>query len=314
MNNISIIGAGLSGLIAACLTPSAVVFEASTAKQITHKALLRFRTNQIGEATGIAFKPVAVRKGIWDRGEFHQPNIKLANQYAIKTVGYFQDRSIWNIETATRFIAPEDLAYQLADAVAHRVEYGTNIVADDVPRLQAFGPIISTMPLPTLLTLLGLPGELNQFRYSPIVVDRFRLYNSDVYQTIYYPDPSNPVYRATLTGPILTIESVSVGLHSMMSDAAREVVLESFNIHPLEIETIELNHKQRFGKISPIDADIRRALMYRLSSQFGIYSLGRFATWRNILLDDVYHDLSVVKGLMRASQYAKSLHYAEERL
>jgi len=47
---------------------------------------------------------------------------------------------------------------------------------------------------------------------------------------------------------------------------------------------------EKYGKIIPIMSSVRHALLLSISAQFGIYSLGRFATWRNILLDDVIHD------------------------
>jgi len=36
---------------------------------------------------------------------------------------------------------------------------------------------------------------------------------------------------------------------------------------------------------------------------YNVYSLGRYATWRNILLDDVYHDINVIKQLMDSDGY-----------
>ena len=61
-------------------------------------------------------------------------------------------------------------------------------------------------------------------------------------------------------------------------------------------------------KITPIDEDTRRWVIETLSQKEEIYSLGRFATWRNILLDDVLKDLQVIKKLMNADLYSRKIH------
>jgi hypothetical protein len=41
--------------------------------------------------------------------------------------------------------------------------------------------------------------------------------------------------------------------------------------------------------------------LFRLTHERNIYSLGRFATWRNILLDDVVDDIAAIKKLLKAN-------------
>jgi hypothetical protein len=43
--------------------------------------------------------------------------------------------------------------------------------------------------------------------------------------------------------------------------------------------------------------------MYEMTTRFGIYSLGRFATWRNILLDDVLNDIFRIREMMNGTDY-----------
>ena len=69
------------------------------------------------------------------------------------------------------------------------------------------------------------------------------------------------------------------------------------------IETVN----QKYGKIAPIDEGKRKALIGHLSTEHNIYSLGRFATWRNLLLDDVVQDIAVIKRLMNSDGYARRL-------
>ncbi len=65
--------------------------------------------------------------------------------------------------------------------------------------------------------------------------------------------------------------------------------------------------EQEYGKIAPVDDLPRKALLARLTDRHNIFSLGRFATWRNILLDDVAHDATVVKRLMALGSYERKL-------
>ena len=52
----------------------------------------------------------------------------------------------------------------------------------------------------------------------------------------------------------------------------------------------------------PIDNELRKEFMHYATANFNIYSLGRFATWRPILLDDVVDDLAVIERMM-SSKY-----------
>ncbi len=67
---------------------------------------------------------------------------------------------------------------------------------------------------------------------------------------------------------------------------------------------------QRYGKISPLPAQQRQALLLRLTREFGVYSLGRFATWRNLLLDDLPQDAERIRALLRMSAYERELRGA----
>jgi hypothetical protein len=50
----------------------------------------------------------------------------------------------------------------------------------------------------------------------------------------------------------------------------------------------------------PIDDALRKQLLFRLTHEHNVFSLGRFATWRNILLDDVVDDIVQVKRLLKS--------------
>ena len=73
---------------------------------------------------------------------------------------------------------------------------------------------------------------------------------------------------------------------------------QSFGISRNDCVKIEKSN-QRHGKIAPINDDWRKSFIYDLSINHNIYSLGRFGTWRNLLLDDVLKDINVLKKLMK---------------
>ena len=295
-----ILGAGLSGLIAAAVNPQARVFEASSKDKQSHRAVLRFRTSAVGDAVGIPFRKIRVYKNIWVDGKFYEPNIQLSNLYSYKVTGGYFDRSIWKTDAVDRYIAPEDFILQLIDQVGDRVEWET-----PVTELPDHHPIISTIPMHIALKLAGIEVKDGVFfKFSPIRVQRFRVKSADVFQTIYFPSPSTAVYRASITGNLLIVESVD-DMAYVESDLTE--VLDAFGLADEDVEVIDANHKQSYGKIAPIDEPFRRFVVENLSQKYGIYSLGRFATWRNILLDDVLQDLNVIKKLVNADSYTRKL-------
>lgn len=303
-----IIGAGLSGLIAATQFPMATVIEANGPEALSHKAVLRFRTDALSNLTGIPFKKISVRKSIWYAGEHVAPNIQLANWYSRKTNGGILDRSIWNMETVERFIAPEDLQQQLATIIGDRIEWNRPITLVDM--LETPRPIISTLPMPVLQSLLyvGTPATTQpEFSHKPIVVDRYRVKGANVYQTIYYPDPNGATHRVSITGDLM-IRERSGGL----DDIELHEICHSFGIREGDLDIIEESHRQKYGKIAPIDEKWRRNFIYEASRQEQVYSLGRFATWRNILLDDVVKDIAIIKRLIANGSYEATIHQSQK--
>lgn len=296
-----IFGAGIAGLLAGCIFQNARIIEARKQTEPGHKALLRFRSPAVGDALGIEFKRVRVNKGIWYDGAYHQPNILLANMYSRKVVGRLADRSIWNLDPVDRYIAPEDFIDMLIERCASRVEWETEITAETI--MNNPEQAISTLPMDVMYKLIhgGNPAE-QKFESAPIVVRRWRVPNANVYQTVYYPDLDTPLYRASITGDLLIAEYIG-------GDSVALPPLESFGIQMRHVEPIE-TVSQRYGKIVPIDNVWRKKFIYSLSTNYNIFSLGRFGTWRNLLLDDVLDDIAVVKRLMNSGIYDRSVYSA----
>lgn len=290
-----IIGAGIAGLLAANIFQRAHVFEAGKEGQVQHKAVLRFRSSAVGDAVGIDFRKVSVHKGLWCDGRPAQPSIMLANLYSRKVIGRLADRSIWKLDPAERFIAPEDFVAQLAERCANRIDWEHPI--DSFSRKD---DCISTMPMNIAARLLpSICVNAPDFNYAQITVKRWHVPDADVFQTIYFPDPATSLYRASITGNLLIAEYAG--------DADDYDLFEAFGLHKSNCRAHDTT-SQRYGKIAPIDERWRRNFILQASLQHNIYSVGRFATWRNILLDDVLHDLYVVKKLIGGDNYNKSKH------
>lgn len=289
-----IIGAGLAGLLAGNIFQRAVLIEAGSREQSNHKAVLRFRSAAVGEAVGIDFRPVTVHKGIWYQRRFVAPNIQLANFYSQKVINKVLDRSIWHLDPVQRFIAPKDLVAQLAERCGTRIMWDTRATVEDLQHNEA---VISTAPMPVLHRLLRGTEPDVEFNFAPIVVKRWLVPRADAFQTIYFPDPAHNLYRASITGDLLIAEFVD-----NFTEGLEEELFLAFGL--MQTPTPLDFTKQRYGKIAPVDDDWRRSFILNATLQHGVYSLGRFATWRNILLDDVLHDIAVIKRLISGGAYA----------
>lgn len=295
----TILGAGLSGLICGAMNGQATIYERSSPGTVGHRAVLRFRDEKIGRALGIPFRRVTVRKGVWSGGKEVPPSPRLANWYSMKVRGVIGDASIWKLDPSERYIAPYNLHSILAGICHGRIRWNHEVDLNDLRAMAEEGPVISTLPLPVVTDILGEQvDEALKFRYWPIEVNRFLIPDCDVFQTIYFPDLEMPVYRATLTGNLLTIESTG----PIDMDQTEEVT-RAFGLRLEWLVPRTQKHKQSFGKIAPVPDGPRKALLLHLTQNWNIYSLGRFATWRNILLDDVFEDIAAIRRMMSQSRY-----------
>jgi hypothetical protein len=298
LNKMKIFGAGIAGLLAGCVFQNSEIYEyKKISEYVGHKALLRFKSNAVSDLTGIKFTKVKVHKGIWMDGGFLNPSIMLSNLYSQKVIGCLADRSIWNLDSVDRWIAPENFIDQLVERCESRIHWGHKIHRGE---LTSGEKTISTLPFNYLNDMLD--GEPIDFKRKPIFVKRWKIPNANVHQTIYYPDPTTNIYRASIVGDNLIAEFTNTFSYS---DCSFQDMLFSFGIHGSDTNIIggDKSYKYEYGKIAEIDDEWRKSFILHLSQQYNIYSLGRFATWRNIVVDDLVQDISVIKRLINASKY-----------
>jgi hypothetical protein len=308
-----IYGAGMSGLMAAQIMRRhrPVVFEAQTELPDNHGALLRFRSNVVGKAVGQKLQRVEVQKAVMVGGILIPDYATLAdaNRYSLKVTGEARGRSILNLTGGERFIAPDDFIRNMSLNVEVRLEAPLTVQAVET-RDSNSDPIISTIPMPALAEMVG--WNKIDFHYRSIwSVRACLLYPSvNLYQTIYYPERES-YYRASITGRQVILEYAQEPSRQSQIDDDVSKVLYNFGIDQTsrawERPTIKF---QKYGKLLPIPEEERQRFILAMSDRHAIYSLGRFATWRQILLDDVVHDVEVIDNFItQRSSFSRQKHY-----
>lgn len=297
-----IYGAGMAGLLAANMLRrhNPTVHDISKSLPDNHGALLRFRSPDVAEATGQKFKRVLVHKGIHYKGTLHdRADLAMMNLYSQKVTGEVHSRSIINMEPSYRYIAPDDFIKAMVASIGlDRIKLGSPLTREVVEEVGGREPIISTVPMPVLMKEMGWENE-SEFKAMPIWSFQAKIATpfTNIYQTIYYPDPHHPYYRASVTGDRVIVEYAAEEDEWMATDHAIEILSEDFGIIEPELSHPTLKH-QSYGKLLPIPDHERRAFILAMTDRHRIYSVGRFATWRQILMDDVVQDINIVSRFM----------------
>jgi hypothetical protein len=169
--------------------------------------------------------------------------------------------------------------------------------------------------MPDLMKIIGWPdSQRPSFHYRTIFTDRAEIQTPkvDVYQTVYYPYPDIPWYRISMVGNTAIAEMtqkeydeyVGVDLRGMLQSRLEQDFGIPYNANIFYHRPVE----QKYGKLAPIDEQKRRAFILAMTDEYRIYSLGRFSTWRQILLDDVVKDVQVIEGYMtERDAYTRSM-------
>lgn len=332
-NKINILGAGQTSMLAAIMLANrgyqVEILDEKPMKQ-THFALLRFKTKAIEEETGIKCEEVEIKKAIYYHGQiYNESNIKFDNLYSQKVTGKIQRRSIGNLGIGKRYIPPVDFFDQLVEKcnkAGVKIAHSEDVDMDFILEKRA-GKIaekfISTLPMPKMYKTVH--NEEIKFDFEKVYVVEFDIKDCNVHQTIYYPSVveslNHPAYRISVVGNNIKCEISEATMEEFKRDGNFEFekllrnldsqIWDSFGIEIGDatvdnyvqdclfkgIETVI--KEQKFGKISPIDEQLRHSIIYNLTKQFGIYSLGRFSCWRQIMLDDVVKDVKKIENLLK---------------
>jgi hypothetical protein len=207
-----IIGAGMAGLLAANYfrKHNPVILEKQPSLPDNHGALLRFRNDKAFKVAGVQGRKVTVRKAVVFGSDFMSaPNPYLANMYSYKVTGQVSDRSIWNLDAAERWIAPDNFTAKLAEGCNINFDREAGPIYDKIAE-----PTISTIPMPALMHQLGWPKRNGKYEAPPTFKSKTIWTISatipwvDVNQTIYFPEMDVPYYRASFVGPRFIVELI----------------------------------------------------------------------------------------------------------
>ena len=341
-NKINILGAGQTSMLAGIMLANrgyqVEILDEKPMKQ-THFALLRFKTKDIEEETGIKCEEVEIKKAIYYHGQiYNESNIKFDNLYSQKVTGKIQRRSIGKLGIGKRYIPPVDFFDQLIDKCKKLgVEVRQTPYLDDICKDKLkIAPVISTLPMPKMHKLVH--QEEIKFDFEKVVVVEFAIPNCNVNQTIYYPSNSSlrePAYRISVVSNNIKCEiseetlkefqtyddnfnATSFEFQKLLENLDSQIY-NSFGISLPEqsvesavqdclvngVETVI--KEQKFGKISPLNEQLRHSIIYNLTKQYGIYSLGCFSCWRQIMLDDVVKDVKSIENLLKLENFLLKL-------
>lgn len=306
---IKIIGAGIAGLLAAYSFAKegceVVVLEKKDGElKSDHSAVLRFRED-LRPFIMIPLDEVKLYKNIYHGGELHNTsNIYLNNLYSLKATGALRERSINNLKTEKRFIPPHNfyslLIIKCMDAGV-TIKTGYEVTKEDLVEEGWDGTIV-TIPLPVTLKMLGIENDIT-FSSNSIDTWTYQLddyFNSNVHQTVYFPtrDYMNPAYRISILGDRVIAELNSAKLDPNKRDIEAKIKLQmkyAFGIDLTASDSGEFK-TQPLGKLINIDEETRKDLLFNITDKFGIYTLGRFATWREgIMTPDVKRDIIKIR-------------------
>ena len=311
MTAFTVVGAGMAGLLAGAILQEecSQIIEAQSEMPNNHRALLRFRSSVVGDTLNIPFKPVKVIKTVASIGN----PVADAISYSIKTNGSAQLRSLISAQGVVeqRFIAPDNLVQRLAAKVGDKVKFGRKWGEN----VETKNLTISTLPMPVLMGLLDYKTDA-KFESVTGYVCTAKLRDTDLCATVYIPDVNEMAYRASITGDKLIVEYAFPGKTETEAAAAMKHladypknrrdhlhwVLSLFGMKSERIVGVPEIKVQRYAKILPVEEDVRKRFMLWATEHFGIYSFGRFATWRpGLLLDDLVNDLRVIQRLADGS-------------
>ena len=324
MKRVIVVGAGLSGLIAANLLKSRgydiEVYESQTALPDNHQAVLRFRSPILGEVLGIPFKRVQALLCLAPSAHRAQNPMLHALAYSYATTGNRRtDRSITRLldgpKVVERWVAPPDFRSILFERIENDARLGHPWEIDHVRELSST-TIVSTIPMNATCVSLWKPNlappllEKPDFQANQYVVISADVLNTDAYGSIYnpYTTEHDPWTRISINGSRAMMEiSLTWTDNVLISDGQRDYFIKMFENILTYLLDLEIDYSQgspqfyhsRTDRILPIPDRFRKAFIMHLTDKHNVYSLGRFATWRpGMLLDEIIQDTNIIASMI----------------
>jgi len=311
--NTVIIGGGISGLLMGYVLKEydyTILEQASESSIITGAP---FYLHKPIDWLPTKWKRIEVHKNCWDGKWFvRTPNIGHMNDYARKITGKIHDTSLkfmdGGIEEGYLPVGGNSsrVIKDLLDANERHVQYSCRVTeilpAKKVIKLNKedkeytihYSNLISTIPLPVLLRMLNLEIDFT-FKADPILTSAYKVTENeavDAYQIIYVTTPKLKPYRVSLMHNTIFVEAMV----PMDEDENRNLIKMVWGFeNPKHIETKSVSP----GKFHPIERNKRKILLARLTSDYGIYCIGRYAVWAYKRLDHLADDAMELVKIIR---------------
>lgn len=316
-----IIGLGMASLLAKCYFKDAelIVRESeleSFKPNEYHTAVLRFKSNLISKISGIEMPHVIVRKEIVNAHNNKMSlDIAAINAYSLKVNGCLIERSITDADKiVSRYVPRDDFISRLWDNIDKEDIVTVNDDYDLNNFCEKDEAIISTIPLWKWYKELRNDGI--DYNIKPIRVVVYKIPNCNLHQTIYFPF-HNGVYRTTIEYNKMIIEVVNdfndnINCISFIDEPDRLLfeVCKAFGIFDWSNFKLISDKVYHLGKMNTfnIDDNRRKALILDLTLKKNVYSLGRYATMRNIGMDDIAEDILKIDKLIKIDNYSSRMY------
>ena len=324
---IIILGAGLAGSVAygALSDYDPVIYEAKPKADSglnNHHAVMRIRDLDVAKYLGCDAKPIRIRKQVYEGANniYDVCSIRSNNHYSQKLYGELGVRSIMSLGWDDRYLinfSPSNNAVYGQKVNRVRVDNSErmprSIGFDGSKKGKRYEWCISTLPMPVMLRLCGIPIPAGiEFKTEPIAVSLTRLsIESDIHQTIYFPDPDNDVYRITIEGKRVIVESIGLSEEDLCTDRHLDLIENIKMLLDMAFGLTPKHYGKWSAKIMPngkmlsIDEDFRKYAITKLTEDYNILSFGRHAIWKPIRADHLVQDVERIKKIIHSSESAR---------
>jgi hypothetical protein len=291
-----IIGAGLTGLIAATMLRHHQPLIIEEALELPRKPRMRFRSSVISSAVAVPFDPITVTTGIYST---ERNPVILANRYSEKASG--EIRSPGLVEGQVKqWVGPDDIITRLASGPTCTIQLGTTWAGPD-PAWEDEA-IISTIPMGDLMDLLHYDNKPEfEFR-DGWTIDIGLRSTVDVYQTMLFPDDADHYHRVDINRNEMRIHFSTIP--TLHVDDYADDVCDAMAIDRSHIKEVGGVNRSKYGAIREIDRRTRLEFISWASREHGVYSLGKYATWRpEFDFDDLVKDVQAIETMITESEY-----------
>lgn len=286
---------------------SCLVLEKNAKENIDNIDDVPFYFNKVIDDFANFFVPIKVKMGIYDKGDIiYQGNDKLAEKYAMKVLGLYSNNTI-------KFIEKEKEAYVIKNSDGNigrkmffyselqklnsdnNYIFGAEVVGVNVSSHKLYLSngnnikydfLISTIPLKNLNRIAKQWDCINSaLNLYPFFINRLQVDSDNEYQVLYCTDDKIRFSRMAKLNDTIFLETRNK--FSLQHATLEEQKFMNILFNPAHVPI-----KSYFsypGRFKQIDDDVFLKIKegYR---KVNIFLLGRIATWRFKLVEDIYED------------------------